>query len=187
MELKKKLEMKWNDDLNPDKAAGGRQRMTLHCKQCNAVLADSFGVCGEVACLGSIMCIRVTKDVIVSDAMKSGYKGEMINCIYSSLKCRGCGCVLGKVIHSAPSRLAAVRSIFLLSKANIRCFILGSSSMVKASAVSFDQRPLKENIIEVKQQFETLLEALMSHTESRGADVSSTSELSSYNSRGIQL
>lgn len=38
--------------------------------------------------------------------------------IYSALKCRGCCCAVGKVIHSAPWRLASVRSMFLLHKAN---------------------------------------------------------------------
>lgn len=36
--------------------------------------------------------------------------------ICSHLKCRSCNCVVGKVIHAAPSHLAAVRSLFLLDK-----------------------------------------------------------------------
>lgn len=40
--------------------------------------------------------------------------------IYSSLKCRVCRSAAGTVIHSAPPRLATVRSLFLLNKANIR-------------------------------------------------------------------
>lgn len=31
--------------------------MTLHCQQCNTVLGDSHGVCGEISCLDSIMCL----------------------------------------------------------------------------------------------------------------------------------
>lgn len=31
--------------------------MTLHCQQCNTVLGDSQGVCGEISCLDSIMCL----------------------------------------------------------------------------------------------------------------------------------
>ncbi|KAF3845304.1 hypothetical protein F7725_008467 [Dissostichus mawsoni] len=92
---------------------GHTQRMTLHCLQCSTVLGDS---------------LRVTDDVVVSDAMKSGHKGEMAS-ISSSLKCRGCGSAVGSVIHSAPSSLAAVRSMFLLQKKKISCYILNRRSM----------------------------------------------------------
>ncbi|XP_035529410.1 protein Mis18-beta [Morone saxatilis] len=152
-----------------------QQLMTLHCQQCNAVLGDSLGVCGEVKCMDSIMCIRVTNDVVVSDAAESRHKGEMANCIYSSLKCRGCLSSVGRVIHSAPSRLATVRSIFLLYKANISCYILNSSSMVKASTLTFDLKALKESINEVRQQFEAQLDQ-MSRIKSRLANRSLTSE-----------
>ncbi|XP_062296132.1 protein Mis18-beta [Scomber scombrus] len=131
-----------------------RQRMTLHCEECNTVLGDSHGVCGEVTCLDSIMCMRVTNDVILSDEMESGHKGEMAKCIYSPLKCRGCHCAVGMVIHSAPSRLAVIRSVYLLHKANISCYILNSSSMVKASTLKFDLKPLKESIHEMRHQFQ---------------------------------
>ncbi|XP_053192237.1 protein Mis18-beta [Scomber japonicus] len=128
--------------------------MTLHCEQCKTVLGDSLSICGEVKCLDSIMCRRVTNDVVLSDELESGHKGEMAKCIYSSLKCRGCHCAVGKVIHSAPSRLAVIRSIYLLHKANISCYILNSCSMVRASTLKFNLKPLKENIHEVKRQFQ---------------------------------
>ncbi|XP_044023392.1 protein Mis18-beta isoform X2 [Siniperca chuatsi] len=108
--------------------------------------------------------------------MESGHKGEMANCIYSSLKCRGCHSAVGKVIHSAPSRLAMARSIFLLYKANISCYILNSSSMVKASTLTFDLKPFRESMNEVRQQFEAQLDQ-MAHIKSRLADRSVTSEL----------
>ncbi|XP_074516372.1 protein Mis18-beta [Sebastes fasciatus] len=152
------------------------QRMTLHCQQCNTVLGDSFSVCGEVKCLDSIVCLKVTSDVVVGDAMESGHKGEMANCIYSSLKCRGCRCAVGKVIHSAPSRLAVVRSLFLLHKANISCYILNCCSMVKASSLTFDLKPLRESMNMVRQQFEEQLDQ-MSRIKSRLADRSVNSEL----------
>ena len=34
-----------------------QQQMTLHCQQCNTVLGDSHGVCGEIKCMDSIMCL----------------------------------------------------------------------------------------------------------------------------------
>ncbi|XP_042244003.1 protein Mis18-beta [Thunnus maccoyii] len=152
-----------------------RQWLTLHCEQCKTVLGDSLGVCGEVRCMDSIMCIRVTDDVVLSDEMESGHKGEMANCIYSSLKCRGCRCAVGKVIHSAPSRLAMIRSIYLLHKANISCYILDSYTMVKASTLTFDLKPLRENIYEMRRQFEAQFDQ-MTLIKSRLADRSVASE-----------
>ncbi|XP_029316383.1 protein Mis18-beta [Cottoperca gobio] len=152
------------------------QRVTLHCQQCHTVLGDSLGVCGEIQCMDSIVCIRVTDDVVVSDAMESAHKGEMANCIYSSLKCRGCCCAVGKVLHSAPPGLAAVRSMFLLYRANISCYVLNHSSMVKASTLTFDMKPLRENMKKVRQQFEVQLDQ-MSLIKRRLVDGSVTSEL----------
>ncbi|XP_068435754.1 protein Mis18-beta [Clinocottus analis] len=161
--------------LKMAREAEHKQRMTLHCQQCNAVLGDSFGICGELKCMDSIVCIRVTNDVVISDSMETGHKGEMANCIYSSLKCRGCRCAVGKVIHSAPSRLAAVRSMFLLHKANISCYILTCSSMVTSSSLSFDLKPLGESMQKVRKQFEAQLDQ-MSRMKSRLADGSVNSE-----------
>ncbi|TDG99144.1 hypothetical protein EPR50_G00208120 [Perca flavescens] len=152
-----------------------KQRMTLHCQQCNTVLGDSLGVCGEITCMDAIVCIRVTDDVVISDAMESGRKDAMANCIYSSLICRGCRCAVGRIVHSAPSRLATVRSMFLLYKANISCYILNCCSMVKASTLTFDLKPLSESMNKVRQQFEAQLDQ-MSRIKSRLADRSGTSE-----------
>ncbi|XP_040917000.1 protein Mis18-beta [Toxotes jaculatrix] len=176
MEYDESLLMQRIDNVELAMGVGHGQPMTLHCAQCNIILGDSVGVCGEIKCMDSIMCLRVTSDVVISDAVESGHKGEMANCIYSCLKCRSCRCAVGKVIHSAPSRLAMIRSLFLLSKANISCYILNSSSMVKASTLSFNLKPLRENINEVRQQFEAQLDH-MSHVKNRLADRSVTSEL----------
>ncbi|KAM6912196.1 protein Mis18-beta [Xenentodon cancila] len=161
MEFEDSLLIKRGDAVKPNKSAEHRQIMTLHCQQCNAVLADSLHVCGEIKCMDSVMCIKVTDDLVVDDGMVSGHKGEMADCIYSPLKCRSCQCVVGKLIHSAPSRLASVRSIFLLCKSNISCYILGSCSMVKASTLTFDMKPTRETITEVRQQFQVQLDRML--------------------------
>ncbi|KAI3367469.1 hypothetical protein L3Q82_026324 [Scortum barcoo] len=176
MEFDGSLLIQCNDHVKLSPETKHPQRMTLHCLQCNSVLGDSVGVCGEAEFMDCIMCLKVTDDVVVSEAMESRHKGEMANCIYSSLKCRGCRSVVGKVIHSAPSHLAAVRSIFLLYKANINCYILNSSSMVKASTLTFDLKTFRESLLEVRQQFEEQLDH-MSRIKSRLADRSVTSEL----------
>ncbi|XP_030247866.1 protein Mis18-beta [Sparus aurata] len=162
------------DEKVAEKAEPKLQQMTLHCQQCNTVLGDSHGVCGEIKCMDSIMCLKVNNDVVISDAKELRHKGEMANCIYSSLKCRSCGSAVGKVIHSAPPHLAMVRSIFLLNKANISCYILNSSSMVAASSLSFDKKDLRDIINEVKQQFEEKLDQ-MTRVKNGLADRSGTS------------
>lgn len=153
-----------------------QQRMTLHCQRCNTVLGDSVSVCGDIKCMDSIICLRVTDDVVVSDSVETEHEGEMANCIYSSLKCRSCCFDVGKVIHSAPSRWAMVRSMFLLLKANISCYILNHSSMVKASTIKFDVKPLTESMTKMRQQFEAQLDQ-MSRIKSRLVDGSVAREL----------
>ncbi|XP_041669236.1 protein Mis18-beta isoform X2 [Cheilinus undulatus] len=149
-----------------------KQRMTLHCQQCNTVLGDSYGICGEVKSMDSILCLKVTDDVVMSDVKELGQKGELANCIYSSLKCRCCRFFVGKVIHASPSRWATIRSLFLLYKTNIRCYILNSSSMVKASSLTtFDV-----NAFRARQQFESQLDQT-SHVKSRLSDRSVSSQL----------
>uniref|UniRef100_A0A3Q4G3T0 Protein yippee-like n=1 Tax=Neolamprologus brichardi TaxID=32507 RepID=A0A3Q4G3T0_NEOBR len=146
MEFNDSFLIKHTDDLKlPVTETVHRQQMTLHCQQCNAVLADSTGVCGEMKSMDSLMCL-ITNDVVINRLLMNVL---ITPSIYSSLKCRGCRCALGKVIHSAPSRLALIRSIFLLYKANINCYILNSSSLVKASTLTFDQKPLRQSMNEV--------------------------------------
>ncbi|XP_062253186.1 protein Mis18-beta [Platichthys flesus] len=153
-----------------------RPHMTLHCTQCNTVMADSLSICGEITCMNLIVCLRATSDVVISNTKESGHKGEMANCIYSSLKCRGCRSSVGKVIHSAPSRWASIRSLFLLHRANITCYILDSRSMVKASTITLDLKPVKQNIDEVRKQFQVQLDRMLC-LKSRLAERSITSVL----------
>ncbi|XP_061700108.1 protein Mis18-beta [Syngnathoides biaculeatus] len=144
---------------------------TLHCKECNAVLTDSLSVCGEFTRLDSVMCLKVTSDVVVSREMECGEK-VLANCIFSGLTCGQCRCALGKVLHAAPPHLDAARSLFLLHKAHVTCYVLGGVSAVEASAVSFRIEPLVETISETKRQFETLFE----HTKISFADSSERDE-----------
>ncbi|XP_076013688.1 protein Mis18-beta isoform X2 [Genypterus blacodes] len=139
-----------------------KQLMTFNCEKCHTILGDSLSVCGELKWMDPlIMCLKVTEDVVVGDANVSGHDGEMSDCIYSSLKCRGCCSVVGKLIHAAPPHLAQLRSIFLLSKENISCYILNSSSMVKASTLAFDLKPLKESLDELRPQCDDQLDQLL--------------------------
>ncbi|XP_059208986.1 protein Mis18-beta [Centropristis striata] len=176
MEFDESRIMKQTKSSKMSKEADHKQRMTLHCRHCNTVLGDSHGICGEIKCLDSILCLRVTDDVVVSASMELGQKGEMAKCIYSSLECRVCCSAVGKVIHSAPSRLAMVRSLFLLNKANISCYIFKRSLMVKASTLTFDVKPLKESMDMMKLQFEVQLEE-MTRIKIRLAETSVTSKL----------
>ncbi|CAJ1074784.1 protein Mis18-beta [Xyrichtys novacula] len=157
MEFDGSVLIKCRRDVKPVTEFETNLKMTLHCQQCITVLGDSFSICGEVKSMNAILCTKVTDDVVISDAKQFKQKGDLSKCIYSSLKCRSCHMVVGKVIHSSPSHLAAIRSIFLLHKSNISCYILNSSSMVKASTFSFDLMGMKDSMSEVKEQFEAQL------------------------------
>ncbi|XP_028294611.1 protein Mis18-beta [Gouania willdenowi] len=140
--------------------------MTLHCQQCHVVLADSFGACGEVQALDCIVCVTVTNKVKVSESLERGTRGQMAHCLYNGLRCGGCSCVVGMVIQCAPAHLDTFRSMFLLCKANIDCYVLNSSSMVKASTLCFEQKSLKQSLKKIKHQCEGQLERI-SHLEKR--------------------
>ncbi|XP_008311623.1 protein Mis18-beta [Cynoglossus semilaevis] len=153
-----------------DKETGLRkiyhQQLTLHCSHCHTVLGDSCGICGEIQSLDSIVCLSVTTDIVVGGANDFGRKGEIANCIYRSLICRCCASLVGKVILSGPSCLSMIRSLFLLHKPDISCYILDSKSLVKAVTVTFDVKPLVPAINEVEKQFRAHLENF-THMSSR--------------------
>ncbi|XP_037550577.1 protein Mis18-beta [Nematolebias whitei] len=176
MEFEESFVIKRIDKMNISAAAERMQMMTVHCLQCNTVMADSLGVCGEVKCMDSLLCLKVTADVVIGAVDESGRGQEMANCIYSPLRCRCCHSAVGRVLHSTPSRWASVRSFFLLHKANISCYLLDSPSLVKASELSLDLKPLKLCINEATQQVEEKLQQ-MSLIQSRLADRTISSEL----------
>lgn len=57
MEFEESFVIKRIDKMNFSSAAERMQMMTVHCQQCNTVMADSFGVCGEVKCMDSLLCL----------------------------------------------------------------------------------------------------------------------------------
>ncbi|CAL8283757.1 unnamed protein product [Lota lota] len=127
--------------------------MTLHCNQCNTVVGDSQSVCGEFKSMKSIMIVRVTDSVSLSDHTESKMERESNNCLHRSLECSSCHCILGAVVESTPLHLEMLRSVFLLQKEKINCYILEQSKMVKASDLVFDQKPISESIHEAIKLF----------------------------------
>lgn len=57
MEYDESLLMQRVDGVKLAKEAEYGQPMTLHCAQCNTVLGDSVGVCGEIQSMDAIMCL----------------------------------------------------------------------------------------------------------------------------------
>ncbi|KAJ8411927.1 hypothetical protein AAFF_G00155650 [Aldrovandia affinis] len=134
--------------------------MVLHCGVCNTILGDSLEVCGEEKHLNSIICLRVTKDVVVKNDMEFRLDGHMAGCTYNALNCSGCHCFVGVVLHSTPRHLSALRNLFLLQKENINCYILRNGAMVRASSLNFDQSTICKSIKELKQEMSVLAEKL---------------------------
>lgn len=58
MEFDDSLLVERIDDLETITTLEPEHLMTFHCVQCNTVLADSLGVCGELKCIDSVMCMR---------------------------------------------------------------------------------------------------------------------------------
>ncbi|KAL6488050.1 hypothetical protein MHYP_G00046760 [Metynnis hypsauchen] len=129
----------------------------LHCAKCSAVLADSLGVCGEAKNIKSIICLKVTKDVRVRGKFEACVYGLLAFCTYKVLECSVCRRCVGVVLHATPPHLSSLRNLFLLRKDVLNCYMLRNSTIVKASKISFETRPLRTNIVELKQDLEAQL------------------------------
>lgn len=139
-----------------------RRWITFHCEKCNTVFGDGLSVCGEIKSMGCILFLKVTKDIVIDDEKETVLKGDLAQCIYSFLSCRCCHSFVGRIIHCAPAKLANCRSMFLLHKPKLNCYLLNSSSMVKATSISFEVKPLRESMTEMMQKFEGMYKR-MSH------------------------
>ncbi|KAI4905034.1 hypothetical protein NFI96_020179 [Prochilodus magdalenae] len=129
----------------------------LHCAKCSAVLADSLGVCGEVRNINAIICLRVTQDVKVKAKFEACIHGALAYCTYKILECGVCSRCVGVVLHSTPPCLSSLRNLFLLRKEALNCYLLKTSTLVKASKVSFEIRPVRKDILELKDVLEAQL------------------------------
>ncbi|KAG5857860.1 protein Mis18-beta [Anguilla rostrata] len=143
-----------------------RNAMVLHCGMCNTIWGDSLEVCGEVKQLNCIICLRVTKDVVVKDELEFRLEGQMAGSTYKALHCSGCQCFVGVVPYSTPKNLSALRNLFLLQKENISCYSLRTGTMVKASSLHFDQSSVDESIKELNREMRVLDESFTA-TEKR--------------------
>ncbi|KAJ7988759.1 hypothetical protein DPEC_G00312550 [Dallia pectoralis] len=71
---------------------------------------------------------------------------------YNALHCSGCKDFIGVVLYSTPPHLAALRSLFLLKKDNMYCYVFNTGQLVKASTLNLNtQRTLSERLSELKR------------------------------------
>ncbi|KAG5266103.1 hypothetical protein AALO_G00249830 [Alosa alosa] len=137
-----------------------KNTLVLLCAKCNIILGDSLGVCGEYADLNSVICLKVTEDVMVKGDQKPSLEGPLATCIYSSLQCSGCFSVVGGVLQATPPHLSAVRDYFLLQKDRINCYHIMNSTMVDGSTLNFEQKSIGEEISKLKQELESEMKRL---------------------------
>ncbi|CAL8288588.1 protein Mis18-beta [Gadus morhua] len=140
-------------DSKDQKPTLGSCLMTLHCHRCSTVLGDSLAVCGDFKMTDSIMIVRVTDSVSLSDKTGSTKDRGLKNCLHRALECSRCQCIIGAVVDSTPVHFEILRSVFLLHKENINCYIFEQSKMVKALDVVFDLKPISESITEAIKAF----------------------------------
>ncbi|XP_062379027.1 protein Mis18-beta [Sardina pilchardus] len=152
-------------DVNLDATINGKidykSTLVLLCAKCNVILGDSLGVCGEYADLNSVICLKVTEDVIVKGDQKPSLEGPLATCIYSSLQCSGCFSVVGGVLQATPPHLSAVRDYFLLQKDRINCYNIVNSTMLEGSTLNFEQKSIGEEIFKLKQELESEMKRLV--------------------------
>lgn len=134
-----------------------RNCIVFQCITCNTVLGDSLCVCGEVESSQSIICLKVTEDVMVNEKHEMCSSGQLASSTYQTLLCTGCHDAVGLVLHSTPKHLSALRNLFLLRKELINCYILRSGTCVKASKINFKHRLMDKNIKKLKEYLETKL------------------------------
>lgn len=128
--------------------------MTFHCDRCNAVVGDHLSVCGEFRSLGAIMFLKVTHSVSVGDQTESATERQITGCLQRSLECTRCDSVLGSVVVSSPGQLDMLRSVFLLHKEKINCYILKHSQVVKSSELVFELKPIGPSINAAMKKFQ---------------------------------
>ncbi|XP_063039550.1 protein Mis18-beta [Engraulis encrasicolus] len=149
--------------------------VVLMCRDCNTILGDSFGICGEY--MNSIICYTVTKDVLVKGDKKLCSEGPHANCVFSCLQCSGCSLTVGGILHSTPPKQSALRGCFLLQKCDINCYKLSDSTTVPATTLNFDVKPLEEELNKLKQELEsqskrmTILQHLLHQERKENAGV----------------
>ncbi|XP_076841830.1 protein Mis18-beta [Brachyhypopomus gauderio] len=140
-----------------DKMINYHNCSVLLCARCNLVLCDSLGVCGEATNIKSIVCLKVTKDVNVKEKLEVCMDGPLTFCTYKVIECVGCRRVVGVVLHSTPQHLSSLRSLFLLRKEVLNCYLLKNGTVIKASKISFENRPLKRSITELRDSLKAQL------------------------------
>ncbi|XP_071238885.1 protein Mis18-beta isoform X1 [Salvelinus alpinus] len=138
--------------------------VTFHCGQCNTVWADSRGICGEATSINSLICLEVTPDVTINSGREWSPDGLFSACVYNTLQCAGCLCLMGVILYSTPQHLSALRNLFLLKKDKMYCYIFSTGQTVKASTLNFNVTPVGERVSELRQ--------LIQETESHLSDVS---------------
>uniref|UniRef100_A0A673ZWM9 Opa interacting protein 5 n=1 Tax=Salmo trutta TaxID=8032 RepID=A0A673ZWM9_SALTR len=126
--------------------------VTFHCGRCNTVWADSRGICGEATSVNSLICLEVTQDVTINSEREWSLDGLFSACVYNTLQCAGCLCLMGVILYSTPQHLSALRNLFLLKKDEMYCYIFSTGQMVKASTLNFSVAPLGERVSEVRRQ-----------------------------------
>lgn len=137
-----------------------KSTLVLFCAKCNTALGDSLGICGEYADLNSVICLKVTEDVMVKGDQKPSVEGPLATCIYTSLQCSGCFSVVGGVLQATPPHLSALRDFFLLQKDRINCYNMTDGMMVAGSTLNFEQKPIGEEISELKEELESQMKRL---------------------------
>ncbi|XP_048829842.1 protein Mis18-beta [Brienomyrus brachyistius] len=133
----------------------------LHCGKCYTVLSDTVEVCGEYKKLNSVICARVTKHVTIKEELGFQAQGPLTGCTYSALQCSGCFRCVGIILNSTTKHLSALRSLYLLQKENISCYSFKTSSMIKASDMTFEPGAIKNCLDELKQELDGILEHMV--------------------------
>ncbi|XP_007247576.3 protein Mis18-beta [Astyanax mexicanus] len=129
----------------------------LHCAKCSTVIADSLSACGEAKSIKSIICLKVTQDVKVRGKFEVCLEGPLAFCTYRVLECGICHRSMGVILHSTPTHWSSLRNLFLLRKEVLNCYMLSKCTVVKATKVSFETRPIRKNIIELQQDLQAQL------------------------------
>ncbi|XP_028852011.1 protein Mis18-beta [Denticeps clupeoides] len=157
------------DKLKSVNGAAGARRSdykstsVLLCAKCSTVLGDSLGVCGADSGVDvkAIICSKVTEDVLVQNELKISLEGPLAACAYNSLCCSTCHRQVGVRLQSTPPHLSALRSLFILHKDSMNCYMLKSGTVVSAASVSFEQRTFGKRLVKLKQELDTQMNKLI--------------------------
>lgn len=107
--------------------------LVFQCSKCQAIVGDSLRLEAADEEI-QVILLKGTSGVTVSPDTSISTSGRDAGSSYKSLRCAGCGAVLGKSYIATPRRLDRIRDCFALDSNCISSYELGTSDLLASTS-----------------------------------------------------